>query len=357
MKILITGICGFVGHCIAKQMISEYENLKVFGLDNFSRKGSYLNRSELELSGVELIYADIRNSQDIENIPSVDYIIDAAANPSVLAGVDNLSGSRILVDNNLFGTINLLEKCKRDNAGFILLSTSRVYSIHQLCQIPVEVIDQSYSIPLRTPTLQSVDGASHLGINEKFSTQSPISLYGSTKLCSETMALEYGETFNFPVWINRCGVLAGAGQFGKADQGIFSYWIHSHSQKKALKFIGFDGSGYQTRDCFHPQDLVELLYLQIQYNGNDKERIINLGGGIKNAMSLKQLTDWCDDRFQPHTIEKDLNPRLFDIPYFVMDTSKAQKIWNWSVKTPIEEILNEISLHAENNPYWLELCN
>ena len=36
------------------------------------------------------------------------------------------------------------------------------------------------------------------------------------------LILEYGECFGFPVWINRCGVLAGAGQFGKADQGIFS---------------------------------------------------------------------------------------------------------------------------------------
>ncbi len=53
-------------------------------------------------------------------------------------------------------------------------------------------------------------------------------MYGSTKLASEIVALEYGEAFGFPVWINRCGVLAGAGQFGTPDQGIFSYWINAH---------------------------------------------------------------------------------------------------------------------------------
>ena len=42
----------------------------------------------------------------------------------------------------------------------------------------------------------------------------------STKLAAETVALEYGEAFGFPVWIDRCGVLAGAGQFGRADQGV-----------------------------------------------------------------------------------------------------------------------------------------
>ena len=49
-----------------------------------------------------------------------------------------------------------------------------------------------------------------------------MSLYGATKLASEQLALEYGSTYGFPVWINRCGVLAGAGQFGRADQGIFA---------------------------------------------------------------------------------------------------------------------------------------
>lgn len=66
-----------------------------------------------------------------------------------------------------------------------------------------------------------VDGLLAAGISERFSTEAPISLYSSTKLASEVLSQEYGQTFGFPVWINRCGVLAGAGQFGKADQGIF----------------------------------------------------------------------------------------------------------------------------------------
>ena len=41
------------------------------------------------------------------------------------------------------------------------------------------------------------------------------------KLASEALALEYHHSFSFPVWINRCGVIAGAGQFGTAEQGIF----------------------------------------------------------------------------------------------------------------------------------------
>lgn len=46
------------------------------------------------------------------------------------------------------------------------------------------------------------------------------------------MALEYGAAFDFPVWITRCGVLAGAGQFGTPDQGIFAYWINAHLRRR-----------------------------------------------------------------------------------------------------------------------------
>lgn len=44
-------------------------------------------------------------------------------------------------------------------------------------------------------------------VNEQYSTALPVSLNRSTKVTSEHLALEYGETFEFPVWINRCGVM------------------------------------------------------------------------------------------------------------------------------------------------------
>ena len=86
-----------------------------------------------------------------------------------------------------------------------------------------------------------------------FSTAAPVSLYGATKLASEIMALEYGGAFDFPVWITRCGVLAGAGQFGTPAQGIFAFWVNAHLRRRPLRYIGFNGTGYQARDAFHPQ--------------------------------------------------------------------------------------------------------
>ena len=277
MRILISGICGFVGSTIAKTLLATGSTREICGFDNFIRPGSENNRAELKTLGVKLFHADLRAASDLETLPAVDWVIDAAANPSVLAGVDGRTSSRQLVEHNLTGTINLLEYCKVHKAGFILLSTSRVYSIAPLANLKVTAVNGAF-VPDAGAALPA--GLSPAGIDEMFSTLAPISLYGSTKLASEALTLEYGETFGFPVFINRCGVLAGAGQFGRADQGIFAYWINSWRQKRPLKYLGFGGHGHQVRDCLHPQDLVPLIEKQIVASKlSATDRIANLSRG------------------------------------------------------------------------------
>jgi CDP-paratose 2-epimerase len=179
-------------------------------------------------------------------------------------------------------------------------------------------------------------------------------MYGASKLASETLILEYGKSFDFQVWINRCGVLAGAGQFGKSDQGIFSYWVHSFREKNPLKYIGFNGTGHQVRDALHPIDLVPLLHQQIMEPDSDAPKIINLGGGIENSISLKQLSTWCQARFGGNEVIASEEIRPMDAPWIVMDSTKAQHTWNWKPKMNLERILEEIANFAENRPSWLK---
>ena len=144
---------------MAKILMQSHSNLQIVGFDNFSRKGSELNISELTNIGIDLIRGDIRSQSDIDALPKADWVIDCAANPSVLAGIDGQSSSRQLLEHNLIGTINLLEYCKNHEAGLILLSTSRVYSASELASLPVESSDNRF-------VLQDCDvlGASSLGI-------------------------------------------------------------------------------------------------------------------------------------------------------------------------------------------------
>ena len=351
MRILITGLCGFVGQTLARGLLEARPGIEVLGLDNLIRPGSEQNRTILAALGVKCLHADIRLTSDLEALPAVDWVIDAAANASVLAGVSGPLTSRQLVEHNLLGTVNLLEYCKRQRAGFILLSTSRVYSIAPLAGLATEVVQQAF----RPRADQSwPEGCSGKGVAERFSTRPPLSLYGSTKFTSETLAMEYGAAFGFPVWINRCGVLAGAGQFGRADQGIFSFWIHSYARRRPLKYIGFDGSGGQVRDGLHPRDLVPVLLRQMTEPAPTPEPPLNFGGGSKHSMSLAQLSAWCAARFGPHAIASDPRPRPFDIPWMVMDCRAAQDRWDWRPQTSLTAILEEIAQHAEQNSDWLE---
>jgi CDP-paratose 2-epimerase len=352
LRILISGICGFVGSTLARELLKCGAGI-VSGFDNFMRPGSETNRLELRRLGIAVRHADVRSAADVEALPAADVVIDAAANPSVLAGVDGLSTSRQLVEHNLNGTINLLEYCRRHEAGFTLLSTSRVYSIRPLSNLAVAEQDAGF-VPNTASSLPP--GLRADGVTEAFSTAPPASLYGSTKLASEHLALEYGETFCFPVWINRCGILAGAGQFGRVDQGIFAFWINSWLRRRALKYIGFNGSGFQTRDCLHPRDLVSLLRKQwAESRDSAKPRVINVSGGTRNSMSLAQLSRWCERRFGPHKVSAEPASRQFDIPWMVLDPNLAKQLWDWTPETDLNSILEEIALHAEEHEWWLDL--
>jgi CDP-paratose 2-epimerase len=351
MKILITGICGFIGSSLAEGLLERHEGLSVFGVDNLMRPGSELNRTRLKKLGVTLMHGDVRMASDFESFPAVDWVIDAAANPSVLAGTQSGFSSRQLVEHNLASVVNVLEYCKAQRAGLLLLSTSRVYSIDALAGLPLKAEDAGFCLDGEA---QLPAGISRRGIGVDFSTRPPISLYGSTKLAAEIMALEYGGAFDFPVWIDRCGVLAGAGQFGTPEQGIFSYWIHAHARRRPLRYIGFDGTGKQVRDLFHPRDLTVLADAQMKTSRPGGQRVYCAGGGPANAISLARLNAWCDGRFGAHAPTPDGRPRRYDIPWVIMDASDATRDFGWRVETPMETVFEEIAQHAERNPDWLE---
>lgn len=353
MKILVTGACGFVGSTVI-QMWLESGQHEFVGFDNLSRPGTEVNRLTLKRLGIRVYHGDVRCASDLAELPDVDVVIEAAANPSVLAGVDGQSSSRQLVEHNLLGTVNTLEYCRQHRAAFVLLSTSRVYSIPPLAELPIRIRNGAFE-PDSERILPA--GLTAAGVSERFSTASPVSLYGATKLASEQLALEYGLIYRFPVWINRCGVLAGAGQFGRADQGIFSYWLNSWLRRRPLSYLGFGGHGYQVRDCLHPADLVPLLAKQITSEADGRPNIFNVSGGRSSAISLFQLSEWCRERLGPHTVTKGYQERVFDIPWVVLDASLATQLWDWKPSRTTPEILEEIVQHAEQRADWLELSD
>ena len=330
------------------------EHMELVGLDNLCRAGSETNRVLLKELGVKFVHGDVRSASDFESLPKVDWVIDAAANPSVLAGVDGQSSSRQVIEHNLSGTMNMLEYCRRHDAGFVLLSTSRVYSIPSLCALPLRtndsrfILDTSKSLPV---------GVTAQGVNEGFNTTPPLSLYGVSKKMSEDLALEYASAFKLPVWINRCGVMTGAGQFGRADQGIVAFWIHSWREGRPLKYLGFGGHGHQVRECLHPDDLAALLLKQMAWGTKEgRPRLGNVSGGLESAFSLAEMSAWCEKFFgKKHDVTKDGSERPFDIAWLVLDDARLRAEWDWKPAITRDTMFEEVAKFAEANDRWMSV--
>src|SRR5262249_53822431 len=155
------------------------------GIDNLSRRGSETNRKALESLGVRVFHGDVRMRSDLDMLPPADWVIDAAANPSVLAGVDGKTSLRQLMEHNLAGTLNLLEYCAASGAGFVLLSSSRVYSIPPLASLRVYERNSAFE---PDPSAVLPLGVTSAGISEQCSVDPPVSPYGASKLASEIVA-------------------------------------------------------------------------------------------------------------------------------------------------------------------------
>lgn len=360
MKVLVTGGCGFVGAAICRRLLQTRSALAITVLDSLRRRGAETNLADLASRGILVVHGDQRVASDIDSLGEFDWVIDAAAEPSVLAGTaaGGHTGRRQLVDHNLLGTVNLLEAAARWRAGVVLLSTSRVYSIPAMATLPLverQLHGRGHAFTLDT-TRQLPPGISTAGIRETFSTAAPVSLYGATKLAGEILAMEYAHASGTPLVVNRCGVMAGGGQFGRADQGIFSWWIHRWQSRKPLAYIGFGGQGLQVRDCLHPDDLADLVLLQMETGSSREPDLVNVSGGAASGRSLAELSAWCTERFGHHDVAARLETRPYDLPWVVLDHTTVTERYGWLPARSAESIFEEIALHAERNPGWLDRC-
>jgi len=338
-NIFITGICGFLGSNLANHFHSQGFN--VSGIDNLSRKGSEKNFKLLKKKDIKIFKKDLAklNSLTIfKEKKNFSLFIHCAALTSVLDGT-NQNSEKFLYKNNFISTLNSLKLCKLMRSKFIYISSSRVYSISALNKIKFKIKESNYKLKKN-----NLSGISSKGVNENFSTDSPLSFYGSSKLICENIVQEYCTYNKIPFIINRCGLLAGQGQLYKNDQGIISYWINSWKDKKKLNYIGFGGNGFQVRDCLHPFDLANLLQKQMQRlkKNFSKDHVFNVSGGMTSSFSLKELSNWCTKSIFFQKVGYIKKSRPFDLKWLVLDNSKAIKTFKWKIKFSKYQIFNEI---------------
>ena len=336
--ILITGGCGFVGSNLAIAFKQANPSNHIIALDNLKRRGSELNIARLRAMDIQFIHGDIRNTEDFDEVGSIDVLIDAAAEPSVVSGMETTPD--YLINTNLFGTVNCLNFAVKNKALFVLLSTSRVYPIGLLNEIPLTEIDSRFTMNHEE---NKIVGLSNEGVTEQFPLHGARSFYGTTKLAAELLVEEYAAFYGLKTIINRCGVITGPWQMGKVDQGVIVLWMAKHFWKKELGYFGFGGEGKQVRDMLHVHDLYRLLEIQLAEPSVYAGRPWNVGGGTSVSVSLQELTQICERITGNHIpITSVKENRVADIPWYITDATAIKKVSGWEPLYSVGMIMQDV---------------
>lgn len=296
-SILITGGLGQVGSYLTDHFC---ENNNVTVLDNAS---SPCRNTVPE--GVKLVIDDIGGPTAIKLVENADIVIHTAAQVSVGRSMDQPLHD---VNNNVLGTLNLLEAARNNNIDrFVYFSSAAVYG--NPMQIPV---------------------------TESHPTE-PLSPYGVSKLAGEKYAMMYHHAFGIPVvCIRPFNIYSPRQDPSSPYSGVISKFIE---RAKANQPPIIFGDGKQTRDFISVHDIVELVDLVIQ-----KEKaigsVLNAGTGVQTPINT--LAEEIMDIFCSDLNIKYEDARTGDIIHSVADISAANRLGfkpDVDLKEGLEEFL------------------
>lgn len=330
MHILVTGGCGFIGSHVAVHFSEKGHKVSV--LDNLVRRGSERNLAVLEHHGITFSHGDVRNPEDLANLPSgIELICDTSAQPSVVTGYAN---PLFDITNNGLGAIHILEFARSRRIPLIFWSSNRVYGADRLNALPRRETPTRFEYDLDTWNRLPVERRSPgfhpvYGVSEEFSVDGgQRSIYGLSKLIADAACQEYAQAYDLPVIVNRFGVISGIGQFGHADQGWVVWWAIAHWFGLPLTYLGWQGK--QVRDVLFVEDMLTLLDRQLAQLGSYRGEVFNLGGGAANAISLCEATKSMQEissRSTRLTISE--QARKGDIVLYWTDNRKATEKLGW----------------------------
>jgi CDP-paratose 2-epimerase len=344
VKILVTGGAGFVGANVALALAERHPEWEVTAFDNLRRRGGELNLPRLKAAGVRFLHGDVREAGDLAEAGELDALVECSAEPSVLAGLG--TDTDYVVRTNLLGAYHCLELARRTGAQLVFLSTSRVYPVEPLNALAYR--DEATRFELEDE--QPSPGASSQGISEAFPLDGARTLYGSTKLSAELLIEEYALAFGLRAVVDRCGVIAGAWQMGKVDQGVFTHWMLSHHFGLELAYIGYGGAGKQVRDLLAVDDLVDLLDEQLGDPDAWAGFVGNVGGGRECSLSLVETTELCRE-LTGNTIPVASvdETRPGDVPVYLSDCDLLYRRTQWRPQRTPRDILQSIHLWIAEN--------
>lgn len=297
-KILITGGLGQVGSYLVDAL---HEKAKITVLDNYSS-----TTREAVPPGVNVIKGDVKDRIAADLVNQNDVVIHTAAQISVTASMeDPLSDAQ----NNVFGTLNLLEAARRSSISkFIYISSAAVYGD-----------------PINVPITES-------------HPQDPLSPYGASKLSGEKYCMMYHKAFGLPsCCIRPFNIYSPRQDPGNPYSGVISRFIE---KARAGQSPVIFGDGTQTRDFISVHDIVDIIKLLLEKE-DANGHVFNAGTG--NSITVSELATMVLEIFDVDVPVQYMPERPGDIRYSCSDISKARKILGFEPKVSLREGLMEFA--------------
>jgi CDP-paratose 2-epimerase len=277
-RLLITGGAGFIGCNLADRLAGEGYRVRIF--DALARPGVEDNLAWLLArhgSLIEPVIEDIRNADALrEAVRDVAAVFHLAAQVAVTTSMSDPATDFAV---NTFGTFNLLEAVRvlARPIPVILASTNKVYG-------DLAAFGSRLTADGHAPADPAL--ARHgVAEDQPLDFHTP---YGCSKGAADQYVLDYSRSFGMPTAVLRMSCIYGERQMGTEDQG----WV-AHFLIRALEGrpITLYGDGHQVRDVLHVGDAVSAYVGVWQNIDRVSGRVFNLGGGTKNAVSLRRLLD------------------------------------------------------------------
>lgn len=331
--ILVTGAAGFIGANLVKRLLTDFENVKVVGIDSitdyYDVNLKYERLKDIESLSKDwtFIHGSIADKTLIEKVFSenkIDVVVNLAAQAGVRYSITNPDS---YIESNLIGFYNILEACRYNPVEHLIYaSSSSVYGNNE--KIPYSTDDK---------------------------VDNPISLYAATKKSNELMAHAYSKLYNIPSTGLRFFTVYGPA--GRPDMAYFGF-TDKLVKGDSIKIFNY---GNCKRDFTYVDDIVEGVVRVMQHapeksNGADglpipPYKVYNIGNNQpENLLDFVQILQEelvragvlpSDYDFESH---KELVPmQPGDVPITYADTTPLEQDFGFKPSTPLREGLRKFA--------------
>jgi UDP-glucose 4-epimerase len=293
MRILITGGKGVIGSCVTRYMLERGDDIIVY---DTMRDTSLISDIMDNINVVDGDVLDLPLLLNTIKLNKVKKILHLAALIIPAAQINPYRGFQV----NAMGTVNVLEAARiTDCERLVFTSSKGVY----------DEITGDHAHPTYEP------------INEEY-PKNPVNVYGSTKLASENMCMNYIGNYGMDVVMLRFSSLYGPGRLLRHG-GLA---MHSLILENAMlgQPTRIPSGGDQREDMTYVRDVARSIALAA-YAENLEHRVFNVGTG--RGVTLNDTADIVR-KLYPNT-EIDIGPGLdcfgagYNL-YSVMDISRAR---------------------------------